>query len=92
MFEILFWSSSNSFFFLLLDFEEFFINSNSFSSSYPIVNSNIEFSSVIPVNSLSNIEFRLVDANMHDVKLLTPMYISLQTDSIDQQESKPIST
>ena len=66
--------------------------SNSFSSSYPIVNSNMEFSSVIPVNSLSNIEFRLVDANMHDVKLLTPMYISVQTDSIDQQESEPIST
>ena len=59
--------------------------SNSFSSSYPIVNSNMEFSSVIPVNSLSNIEFRLVDANMHDVKLLTPMYISVQTDSLEEK-------
>ena len=61
--------------------------SNSFSSSYPIVNSNTEFSSVIPVNSLSNIEFRLVDANMHDVKLLTPMYISVQTDSLEGDSS-----
>ena len=61
--------------------------SNSFTSGYPIVNGNAEFSSIIPVNSLSNIEFRLVDANMHDVKLLTPMYLSVQTDSIESSEN-----
>lgn len=61
--------------------------SNSFTAGYPIVNSNAEFSSIIPVNSLSNIEFRLVDANMHDVKLLTPMYLSVQTDSIESNEN-----
>ena len=61
--------------------------SNSFTSGYPIVNGNAEFSSIIPVNSLSNIEFRLVDANMHDVKLLTPMYLSVQTDSIESNEN-----
>ena len=62
--------------------------SNSFSSNYPIVNGNAEFSSIVPINSLSNIEFRLVDANMHDVKLLTPMYLSIQTDTIENENDE----
>jgi hypothetical protein len=59
---------------------------NSFTAGYPIVNSNAEFASICPVNSLSNIEFRLVDANMHDIKLLAPMYISVNADSIEEQQ------
>ena len=62
--------------------------SNSFTAGYPIVNSNAEFASIVPVNSLSNIEFRLVDANMHDVRLLTPMYISVETTSIDDENDE----
>ena len=62
--------------------------SNSFSSNYPIVNGNAEFASIVPINSLSNIEFRLVDANMHDVKLLTPMYLSIQTDTIENENDE----
>ena len=62
--------------------------SNSFSSNYPIVNGNAEFTSIVPVNSLSNIEFRLVDANMHDIKLLTPMYLSIQADSIEDESNE----
>ena len=64
--------------------------SNSFTAGYPIINSNAEFTSMVPVNSLSNIEFRLVDANMHDVKLLTPMYLSVQTDSIETEDESKI--
>lgn len=55
---------------------------NSFTAGYPIINGNAEFSGVCKVNSLSNIEFRLVDANMNDIKLLTPMYLSVTTESI----------
>ena len=62
--------------------------SNSFSSNYPIVNGNAEFVSIVPINSLSNIEFRLVDANMHDIKLLTPMYLSIQTDAIEDENDE----
>lgn len=62
--------------------------SNSFTAGYPIVNSNAEFASIVPVNSLSNIEFRLVDANMHDVRLLTPMYISVETTSIEDENEE----
>ena len=59
---------------------------NSFTANYPIVNSNIEFSSYLPVYSLSNIEFRLVDANLHDIKLLCPMYLSATVESIEVEE------
>jgi len=59
--------------------------SNSFTAGYPIVNSNAEFASIIPVNSVSNIEFRLVDANMYDIKLLAPMYICVNVDAIETE-------
>lgn len=62
--------------------------SNSFTSGFPIINSNAEFSSIVPCNSLSNIEFRLVDANMHDVRLLTPMYLSVETSSIEDENDE----
>ena len=61
--------------------------SNSFTFGYPIINSNAEFASITPVNSLSNIEFRLVDANMHDIKLLAPMYICVNVDALDQEQT-----
>ena len=61
---------------------------NSFSSNYPIINSNGEFTTMIPVNSLSNIEFRLVDANMKDIKLLSPMYIAVTVEPIEDNEQK----
>ena len=62
--------------------------SNLYSRNYPIVNGNAEFASIVPISSLSNIEFRLVDANMHDVKLLTHMYLSIQTDTIENEKDE----
>lgn len=59
---------------------------NSFTANYSIVNSNVEFSSYLPVYSLSNIEFRLVDANLHDIKLLCPMYLSATVESVEVEE------
>ena len=56
---------------------------NSFTSNYPIINSNGEFRSTLPVNSLSDVQFKLVDSNFKDVRLLTPMYLSIQIDSIE---------
>lgn len=49
---------------------------NSFSSNFPVVSSNAEFSTIVPSNNLSDLELKLVDANLHDIKLLSPMYIS----------------
>ena len=60
--------------------------SNSFSANYPIINGNAEFASIVSSNALSDIEFKLVDANKHPIRLLTPMYLSIQVDVIDSTD------
>ena len=50
---------------------------NAFSADYPIVVSNADFEVVINSNDLSCAQFTLVDANMHEIKLLSPMYITI---------------
>ena len=63
--------------------------SNSFTANYPIINGNAEFASVISSNALSDIEFKLVDANRKQIRLLTPMYLSIQVtaiESVDEDE------
>ena len=60
---------------------------NSFSANYPINANNGEFSVYISSNDLSNVEFKLVDANMIDIDLLSPMYLSVNVRSgiVDEQ-------
>lgn len=55
---------------------------NSFSTSMPIINNNADFETVLLSNDLSMLEFRLVDANMHDIHLLSPLYLSVQVRSV----------
>ena len=60
--------------------------SNSFTANYPIINGNAEFVSIVSANALSDIEFKLVDANKHPIRLLTPMYLSIQVESIESTD------
>ena len=60
--------------------------SNSFSANYPIINGNAEFQSVVPTNSLSDIEFKLVDANRKPIRLLTPMYLSINVEAVENED------
>ena len=55
---------------------------NSFTTSMPIINNNADFETVLLSNDLSMLEFRLVDANMHDVHLLSPLYLSVQVRAV----------
>jgi hypothetical protein len=70
---------------------------NSFSSAQPIIANNAEFSSIMQSNSLSDIRFKLVDANFRDIKILSPIYISAYGEGLDRawevepQEEKQIS-
>ena len=50
---------------------------NSFQPSMPIINNNGNFETILLSNDLSILEFRLVDANLHDVYLLSPLYLSV---------------
>ena len=48
---------------------------NSFSANFPVIANNAEFRVYCLSNDLSNIDFELVDARFHKVKLLCPMYL-----------------
>ena len=50
---------------------------NSFSSSFPIVAQQADIVTKCPVGTTSDFWFVLVDANMKEVKLLNPMYITV---------------
>ena len=55
---------------------------NSFQPSMPIIHNNADFETILLSNDLSMMEFRLVDANMHDVHLLSPLYLSVQVRAV----------
>lgn len=62
---------------------------NSFSSSFPIIASQGEIITRCSIGLASDIWFILVDANMKEVKLLNPMYITV---SVRPDESDPATT
>lgn len=62
---------------------------NSYSSSFPIVAQQQEIITRTPLNFTSNINFWLVDANMREVKLLNPLYITVR---IEQEDNEHIRT
>ena len=50
---------------------------NSFSANFPIMSGNSDFQTVIKSNDLSNVMFWLVDANLKELTLLSPLYITI---------------
>ena len=59
---------------------------NSFCAAAPIVVNNADFETTILSNDLSCLEFTLVDANMHEIELLSPLYLSIHVDAIPDIE------
>ena len=59
---------------------------NSFQTSLPIINNNADFETILLSNDLSMLEFRLVDANLHDIHLLSPLYLCVQVRSIPDED------
>ena len=62
---------------------------NSFSASYPIIVNNSEFETTILSNDLSALELTLVDAYLHEIKLLSPMYLSITVKAIPDEKIIP---
>ena len=58
---------------------------NSFSANYPINANNMEFFVTVASTDVSNVEFKLVDANMRDIVLLSPMYLSVSIKRIENE-------
>ena len=50
---------------------------NSFTASMPIISSNSEFSKITLSTDLTDFEIILVDANLHEVEILNPVYITI---------------
>lgn len=59
---------------------------NSFSANYPIIINNSDFQTTILSNDLSSLELTLVDAYLHEIKLLSPMYLSINVNAIKDEE------
>lgn len=58
---------------------------NSFSSNVPIISGGDGTQSIIPSGYVSGAVFVLVDANMHQVDLLNPMYITLTLEPLSSR-------
>ena len=61
---------------------------NSYSSSFPIVAQQHEIITRTPLNFTSNINFWLVDANMREIKLLNPLYITVRVEPEEDLNSQ----
>ena len=59
---------------------------NSFIVDCPIVVNNADFSTNVLSNDLSMLEFTLVDANMHEIQLLSPMYITIHIEAVKDED------
>ena len=59
---------------------------NSFSANYPINAGNADFVTTMASNDLTGVEFKLVDANMVEIELLSPMYLSVSIKMGDVDE------
>ena len=62
---------------------------NSYISDTPICVQNGDFRSTILSNDLSMLKFTLVDANVHEIKLLSPIYLTIHVDSVDDEKILP---
>ena len=63
---------------------------NSFFAKQPIVNANGDFTTTVRCSDLSDVRFTLIDANYHEVKLLSPMYLTVQLEAIPDSQIDPI--
>ena len=60
---------------------------NSFFAKQPIIATNGDYTTVVRCSDLSDARFTLIDANYHEIKLLSPMYLTVQIEAIpDKQE------
>ena len=62
---------------------------NAYISNTPIVVNNGDFKSTVLSNDLSMLEFVLVDANIHEISLLSPMYLTIHVDAIEDEKLLP---
>ena len=55
---------------------------NSFFAKQPIIATSGDYTTVVKCSDLSDARFTLIDANYHEIKLLSPMYLTVQIEAI----------
>ena len=64
---------------------------NTYQANVPIIANNADFVFTVSSNDLSMLEFTLTDANLHEIKLLSPMYLIINVRAVpDEQITPPI--
>lgn len=61
---------------------------NSFFAKQPINHANGDYTTTVRCSDLSDVRFTLMDANYHEVHLLSPMYLTVQIEPIPDAEDK----
>ena len=64
------------------------MEANSFFAKQPINNPNGDYTTTVRSSDLSDVRFTLIDANYHEVHLLSPMYLTIQIETIPDAEDK----
>ena len=59
---------------------------NSFYAKQPINNPNGDYTTTVRCTDLSDARFTLIDANYHEVKLLSPMYLTVNIEAIPDKK------
>lgn len=59
---------------------------NSFFAKQPICNPNGDYTTTVRSSDLSDVRFTLIDANYREVKLLSPMFLTVQIEPIPDPE------
>ena len=62
---------------------------NAFQVNVPIVANNADFMFTVPSNDLAMLEFTLVDAYLHEIKLLSPMYLTINVQAVPDEVITP---
>ena len=65
---------------------------NSFFAKQPIVHANGDYTTTVRCSDLSDVQFTLIDANYQEVRLLSPMYLTVQIESIPDAQDKQYNT
>ena len=55
---------------------------NSFSANHPIIINNADFEVYVNSNDLSHLSLTLTDANLHEIHLLNPIYLTISVQGI----------
>ena len=62
---------------------------NTYQANVPIISNNADFVFTVPSNDLAMLEFTLTDANLHELKMLSPMYITINVQAVPDEKITP---